>query len=101
MIMNWFRLTLLDDKYEKIIDRALWLFIIFGIAILASYTAGRNDEAKEQERIIQQYQEKEKSAVYVTIDSSGAWLGSYPGAKENPLYNHLGEQVGKLKEVTE
>lgn len=100
--MNWFRLTLLDDKYERIIDRVLWLVIICGIIIiLVSYTAGRNDEAKEQQEVIQQYQEKEKSAVYLTVDSTGAWLGSYPGAKESPLYNHLGEQVGKLKEVTE
>ena len=98
--MNRFRLTLLDDKYERIIDRVLWLVIICGI-ILVSYTAGRNDEAKEQQEVIQQYQEKEKSAVYLTVDSTGAWLGSYPGDKESPLYNHLGEQVGKLKEVTE
>lgn len=100
-MMNRFRLTLLDEKYERIIDRILWLVIIFGITILVSYTAGRNDEAKEQQEVIQQYQEKEKSAVYLTVDSTGAWLGSYPGAKESPLYNHLGEQVGKLKEVTE
>ena len=99
--MNWFRLTLLDEKYERIIDRILWLVIIIGITILVSYNAGRNDEAKEQQKIIQDYQEKEKSAVYVTLDSTGAWLGSYPGTKESPLYNHLGEQVGKLKEVTE
>ena len=99
--MNWFRLTLLDDKYERIIDRVLWLVIICGIIILVSYTAERNDEAKEQQEVIQQYQKKEKSAVYLTVDSTGAWLGSYPGAKESPLYNHLGEQVGKLKEVTE
>ena len=96
--MNRFRLTLLDEKYERIIDRILWLVIIFGITILVSYTAGRNDEAKEQQKVVQ---EKEKSAVYLTVDSTGAWLGSYPGAKESPLYNHLGEQVGKLKEVTE
>ena len=101
--MNWFRLTLLDEKYERIIDRILWLVIIFGITILVSYTAGRNDEAKEQQEVIKQYQEKEKekSAVYLTVDSTEAWLGSYPGAKKSPLYNHLGEQVGKLKEVTE
>ena len=99
--MNRFKLTLLDEKYERIIDRILWLVIIFGITILVSYNAGRNDEAKEQQKIIQQYLKKEDSAVYVTVDSTGAWLGSYPGAKETPLYNHLGEQVGKLKEVTE
>ena len=100
-MMNRFRLTLLDEKYERIIDRILWLLILFGLAILLAYNAGRNDEANEQQKVIQEYQEKEKSAVYVTLDSTGAWLGSYPGAKESPLYNHLGEQVGKLKEVTE
>lgn len=99
--MDWFRLTLLDEKYERIISRISWALIILLSSILLAYNAGRNDEAKEQQKIIQEYQEKEKSAVYVTLDSTGAWLGSYPGAKESPLYNHLGEQVGKLKEVTE
>ena len=99
--MNWFRMTLLDEKYERIIDIALWLVILFGLAILLAYNAGRNDEASEQQKVIQEYQEKEETAIYLTVDSTGAWLGSYPGAKESPLYNHLGEQVGKLKEVAE
>ena len=99
--MNWFRLTLLDEKYERVIDIILWLTILFCVAILLAYNAGRNDEAKEQERTIQYYKQKEESAVYVTVDSTGAWLGSHPGAKESPLYNHLGQQVGKLKEVAE
>ncbi len=99
--MNWFRITLLDEKYERIIDIVLGLVILFGFAILFAYTAGRNDEANEQQKVIQEYQEKEESAIYLTVDSNGAWIGSYPGAKESPLYNHLGEQVGKLKEVTE
>ena len=99
--MDWFRVTLLDEKYERIIDIALWLLILFGLAILLAYNAGRNDEATEQQKVIQEYQEKEESAIYLTVDSTGAWLGSYPGAKESPLYNHLGEQVGKLKEVSE
>ena len=99
--MEWFRLTLLDEKYERIIDIALWLVILFGLAILLAYNAGRNDEANEQRKVIQEYQEKEESAIYLTEDSTGAWLGSYPGAKESPLYNHIGEQVGKLKEVPE
>ena len=99
--MNWFRLTLLDEKYERVINTVLWLTILFCVAILLSYNAGRNDEAKEQERTIQYYKHKEESAIYLTVDSTGAWLGSHPGAKESPLYNHLGEQVGKLKEVAE
>ena len=99
--MNWFRMTLLDEKYERIIDIALWLVILFGLAILLAYNAGRNDKASEQQKVIQEYQEKEETAIYLTVDSTGAWLGSYPGAKESPLYNHLGEQVGKLKEVAE
>ena len=99
--MDWFRVTLLDEKYERIIDIALWLVILFGLAILLAYNAGRNDEASEQQKVIQEYQEKEETAIYLTVDSTGAWLGSYPGAKESPLYNHLGEQVGKLKEVAE
>ena len=99
--MNRFRLTLLDEKYERIISRISWALIILLSFILLAYNAGRNDEAKEQQKVVQEYQEKEKSAVYLTVDSTGAWLGSYPGVKESPLYNHLGEQVGKLKEVTE
>ena len=99
--MDWFRLTLLDEKYERIISRISWALIILLSSILLAYNAGRNDEAKEQQKVVQEYQEKEKSAIYLTVDSTGAWLGSYPGAKESPLYNHLGEQVGKLKEVTE
>ena len=94
-------MNLLDEKYERIIDIALWLVILFGLAILLAYNAGRNDEANEQQKLIQEYQEKEETAIYLTVDSTGAWLGSYPGAKESPLYNHLGEQVGKLKEVPE
>ena len=99
--MDWFRLTLLDERYERVISRISWALIILLSFILLAYNAGRNDEAKEQQKVVQEYQEKEKSAVYLTVDSTGAWLGSYPGAKETPLYNHLGEQVGKLKEVTE
>ena len=99
--MDWFRLTLLDERYERVISRISWALIILLSFILLAYNAGRNDEAKEQQEVIKQYQEKEKSAVYVTVDLTGAWLGSYPGAKESPLYNNLGEQVGKLKEVTE
>lgn len=99
--MDWFRLTLLDEKYEKIIDKILWNLIIFLTAILLAYNFGRNEEAKEQERIIQEYKEREESAIYLTVDESGAWLGSRPGAKETPLYNQFGEQVGKLKEVVE
>ena len=99
--MDWFRLTLLDERYERVISRISWALIILLSFILLAYNAGRNDEAKEQQKVVQEYQEKEKSAVYLTVDSTGAWLGSYPGAKESPLYNHLGEQVGKLKEVTE
>ena len=99
-MMDWFRLTSLDEKYERVISRISWALIILLSSILLAYNAGRNDEAKEQQKVVQEYQEKEKSAVYLTVDSTGAWLGSYPGAKESPLYNHLGEQVGKLKEVT-
>lgn len=99
--MDWYRMTLLDEKYEKIIDKILWTIIIFLSAILFAYNFGRNEEAKEQERIIQEYKEREESAIYLTVDESGAWLGSRPGAKETPLYNQFGEQVGKLKEVVE
>ena len=99
--MDWFRLTLLDERYERVISSIFWALIILLSSVLLAYNAGRNDEAKEQQKVVQEYQEKEKSAVYLTVDSTGAWLGSYPGAKETPLYNHLGEQVGKLKEVTE
>ena len=99
--MDWFRMTLLDEKYERIIDIALWLLILFGLAILLAYNAGRNYEANEQQKVIQEYQEKEETAIYLTVDESGAWLGSRPGAKETPLYNQFGEQVGKLKEVVE
>ena len=47
--MNWFRLTLLDGKYERVMNTVLWLTILFCVAILLAYNAGRNDEAKEQE----------------------------------------------------
>lgn len=99
--MNWFRLTLLDEKYERIIDRILWTIIICLSAIILSYNAGRNDEAKENAEKFQRYEQMEESAVYITVDETGAWLGSRPEVKESPLYNHLGEQVGKLKEVSE
>ena len=45
-----------------------------------------------------QYFRSPKNAVFITYDNSGAWLGSTPGAKEAPLYNHLGEQVGRWKD---
>ena len=98
--MNWFRLTLLDEKYERIIDRILWIIILLS-TIIISYNAGRNDEAKENAEKFQRHEQMEESAIYITVDETGAWLGSRPGVKESPLYNHLGEQVGKLKEVTE
>lgn len=68
---------------------------------MVTYAKGRYDERDVQTKIIESYKQKEKSAVYVTVDSSGAWLGSAPGAKESPLYNEEGQQVGKLKEVGE
>lgn len=66
-----------------------------------SYCAGVHNERESQDEVIQSYKKKEKSAVYLTVDSSGAWLGSAPGAKESPLYNEKGQHVGKLKEVGE
>lgn len=45
-----------------------------------------------------QYFRSPKNAVFITYDNSGAWLGSTPGAKEAPLYNHLGQQVGRWKD---
>jgi hypothetical protein len=68
---------------------------------MSAYCLGRHDERKEQNEIIESYKQKQKSAVYVTVDRTGAWLGSTPGAKESPLYNENGQQVGKLKEVAE
>lgn len=68
---------------------------------MVSYCAGVHNEGIIKDRIIESYKQKEKSAVYLTVDSSGAWLGSAPGAKESPLYNENGQQVGKLKEVAE
>lgn len=66
-----------------------------------SYCAGVHNEGIVKDKIIESYKQKEKSAVYLTVDSSGAWLGSAPGAKESPLYNENGQHVGKLKEVAE
>jgi hypothetical protein len=68
---------------------------------MVSYCVGRNDERKAQAEIIERYKQKQQSAIYLTVDRSGAWLGSVPGAKESPLYNEKGQHVGKLKEVEE
>ncbi len=45
-----------------------------------------------------QYFNSPKNALFLTYDNSGAWLGSTPGAKEAPLYNSFGEQVGRWKD---
>lgn len=40
--MNWYKLTLLDEKAEKIITRALWVIVILGFSITCAYNAGIN-----------------------------------------------------------
>lgn len=41
MKLNWYRLTLLDKKAEKILTRTLWAIVIIGFTILFAYTVGR------------------------------------------------------------
>lgn len=41
MKLNWYKLTLLDEKAEKIITRTLWAIVIIGFIILLACTVGR------------------------------------------------------------
>nr|DAV58028.1 MAG TPA: hypothetical protein [Caudoviricetes sp.] len=91
----------LNHRYSKVTNILLWAILFLVVCCMVTYAKGRYDERDVQTKIIESYKQKEKSAVYVTVDSSGAWLGSTPGAKESPLYNEKGQQVGKLKEVEE
>ena len=38
--MNWYKLTLLDEKAEKIITRALCAIVILGFIILIAFHVG-------------------------------------------------------------
>ena len=38
--MNWYKLTLLDEKAEKIITRALLAIVILGFIILVAFHVG-------------------------------------------------------------
>ena len=40
MKLNWYKLTLLDEKAEKIITRALWVIVILGFIILVAFPVG-------------------------------------------------------------
>lgn len=91
----------LNHRYSNITTIFLWQVVFLCICCAVSYCAGVHNERESQDKVIQSYKQKEKSAVYLTVDSSGAWLGSAPGAKESPLYNEKGQHVGKLKEVGE
>lgn len=91
----------MNHRYSNITTIFLWQILFLCICCMVSYCAGVHNEGIVKDKIIESYKQKEKSAVYLTVDSSGAWLGSAPGAKESPLYNENGQQVGKLKEVAE
>lgn len=93
--------NLLTHRYSRVTNIFLWAILFLCVCCMATYCIGRHDERAVQTKIIEGYKQKEKSAVYLTVDSSGAWLGSAPGAKESPLYNEKGQHVGKLKEVGE
>lgn len=41
MKLNWNRLTLLDEKAEKILNRTLWAIVILGFIILLACTVGK------------------------------------------------------------
>ena len=91
----------MNHRYSKVTNILLWALIFLCICCAVTYCIGRHNERAVQSKIIEEYKQKEKSAVYLTVDNSGAWLGSAPGAKESPLYNEKGQHVGKLKEVEE
>lgn len=91
----------LNHRYSRVTNVLLWCVLFLCICCMGAYCVGRHDERKEQDEIIESYKQKQKSAIYLTVDSSGAWLGSAPGVKESPLYNEKGQHVGKLKEVSE
>jgi len=91
----------LNHRYSGVTTIILWAIVFLCIVCMVSYCVGRNDERKAQAEIIERYKQKQQSAIYLTVDRSGAWLGSVPGAKESPLYNEKGQHVGKLKEVEE
>lgn len=91
----------MNHRYSGVTTIILWAIVFLCVCCAATYYIGRHDERAVQTQIIEIYKKKEKSAVYLTVDSSGAWLGSAPGAKESPLYNEKGQHVGKLKEVGE
>ena len=40
MKLNWYRLTLLDKKAEKILNRTLWVIVILGFIILVAFHVG-------------------------------------------------------------
>ena len=110
--MNWFRMTLLDEKAEKIITRVLWAIVLLGFLMLFSYNAGINageEMATKKAQVeiaelkkrnsdldfaLQGIIERNSTAYFITVDEEGAWLGDIPGQKQVRLYNSEGQQMG-------
>lgn len=84
------------DSIAKILTIILFITYVAFSGYVFGIIHGENEYAKKAKELEERY----RSAVFVTVDSNGAWIGSVPGAKEAPLYNNKGEQVGKLKEVS-
>ena len=112
MKLNWFRMTLLDEKAEKIITRVLWAIVLLGFLMLFSYNAGINageEMATKKAQVeiaelkkrnsdldfaLQGIIERNSTAYFITVDEEGAWLGDIPGQKQVRLYNSEGQQMG-------
>lgn len=75
-----------------------WAMLIWAVA-LSLFLAGLKQGRTEKDEAVNALNRRYDSAIYVTVDETGAWLGSAPGAKEAPLYNAYGQQVGNRDEV--
>lgn len=75
-----------------------WAMLIWATAS-ALFCAGLKQGRMERDEAVNALIKRYESAIYVTVDETGAWLGSAPGAKESPLYNGYGQQVGNKDEV--
>lgn len=110
--LNWYKLTLLDEKAEKIITRALWAIVLLGFSITCAYNAGINageEMATKKAQVeiaelkkknselgfsLQGIMKRNSTAYFITVDEEGAWLGDIPGQKQARLYNSEGQQMG-------
>lgn len=70
-------------------------FVVLAMLLFTGITFYEKGVEAGKAESVKIYEGQLEKAIWVTRDDKGVWLGSEPGAKEAPLYNHLGQQVGK------